>query len=421
MSVAIGIPIAGPPTWSLLQSLLALQSPEGGWTYVSAGEEDRPLPIPIARNVITRRALDTGAEWLLHLDVDADLHPLTLTRLLSRNLPIVGALCFTRRIPVVPTIYRGQDPAGRGFFTQIDETRQWILSHPALQTNTPTVLEDEPGAVVTTDFTGLHCLLTHRSVYEKMPEPWFVADPLTPPPATGCDRQFCLNAQSHGFQPHIDRTVYAGHVAGGRNIGPMDFLAWDKSTDWEQSTARPDAYQTRLTQLRNLVPGLFAPAGKRVLYIGASPARCQMAPEMKAMGQELVLLEAYEPNSAYYRERLGNPFVAVVSTDARDIATWTVRAGHFDYDAVVWWHGPEHIERETLPAILATMEALAPLVVLACPFGRYEQGPAGGNPYEVHASHWYPTDFEQWGYHTATLGTIDTPGSHLLAWKQAQS
>jgi hypothetical protein len=89
------------------------------------------------------------------------------------------------------------------------------------------------------------------------------------------------------------------------------------------------------------------------------------------------------------------------------------------YQAVVWWHGPEHVKREELAATLARLEAMADIVILGCPWGVYPQGDYGGNPHEVHLATLLPEDFETLGYEVTTLGKRDDPASNLIAWKRS--
>ena len=146
----------------------------------------------------------------------------------------------------------------------------------------------------------------------------------------------------------------------------------------------------RLGQLLRVVPELFGEG--TLLYVGASIQRAQFLLELKEAGRVVTILEAHAPNVAYYRGR-GE---VVIHADVREA---TGR-----YDAAFWWHGPEHIAKGELPAVLAGLESRADLVVIGCPWGRYAQEAVGGNPYEIHRSALTPQDFQGWGYETSQLG-----------------
>ena len=236
MGVAIGIPVCGLPSWSLVRSLMSLEWPAGPRGFLTAGEYDRPLPIDVAHNRIIEAFLtDKRLEWLLMMDADATLHPQTLLRLLSWKQPVVGALCFTRRCPASPTIYAGQPPGTPdGYYRiHIAETKAWLTQHPELIVNQATVLEPRPDdALARVDFTGAHCLLVHRRVLDAIKPPWFARLMPEGRTDTGSDRYFCEQARAAGYPIYVDRSVLAGHGAGDRTIGALDFLAWDSVTDW---------------------------------------------------------------------------------------------------------------------------------------------------------------------------------------------
>jgi len=244
-TVTLCIPAAGPPTWALLESLLRLHLPDGGCEFRRVGGDDG-MAIDIARNRLVHEFLiENQAEWLWFVDRDAKLHPDTLLRLLSWNQPVVGALAFTRHWPVAPIVYAGEhhkDEQGRAWYKiQVAETREWLRTHPDLWTSEPVVLEPRPDdALRQVDFTGAHCLLIQRRVLEAIEYPWFQLDPDTvlqnhrQVAGTGCDRFFCERVRAAGFPIYVDRSVVAGHQYGERSLGALDFLAWDKITDWKE-------------------------------------------------------------------------------------------------------------------------------------------------------------------------------------------
>lgn len=236
--IALGIPVCGLPSWHLVRSLMSLEWPDEQRAFITAGEYDRPLPIDAAHNRIIETFLaEPRLEWLFMVDADATLHPQTLLRLLSWNRPIVGALCFSRYPPPHPTIYAGHPanaPEGHSRI-HIDETRAWLESHSALVTNAAALLDPRPAdALVEVDFTGAHCLLVHRTVLEAIAAPWF--ERLLSPSelGTGADRDFCQKARAKGFSVCVDRSVVAGHLSGEHVIAALDFLVWDRVTDWKR-------------------------------------------------------------------------------------------------------------------------------------------------------------------------------------------
>jgi len=88
------------------------------------------------------------------------------------------------------------------------------------------------------------------------------------------------------------------------------------------------------------------------------------------------------------------------------------------FDVVMWWHGPEHLQKDELSdALMKCYKTSNIMSVVACPWGVYKQGVVAGNPYERHLSYLYPEFFHELGWNTDTIGTKDCEGSNLLAWK----
>jgi len=167
------------------------------------------------------------------------MHPETLVRLLSWDVPIVSALVFGRYPPVIPIAF-GQprpDLGPHDYQVEIDEIRHWIGIHEEMWTSNPVVLEPCPhDALVERGFVGTHCLLVRRDVFETLEPPWFKQVIESGYQATGCDRYFCEKARAAGYSVYMDRSVIAGHMYGERSLGALDFLAWDAITDWASRT-----------------------------------------------------------------------------------------------------------------------------------------------------------------------------------------
>jgi len=169
--------------------------------------------------------------------------------------------------------------------------------------------------------------------------------------------------------------------------------------------------QSRFIQLRRVVPELYYESGT-LLYVGANQLRePQGLASMRRAGHEITLLEVWPDNVAHFRA--GTQFNHVVEGDVREVASLSLPHAH--YDAVLWWHGPEHVDLEEWPDTLAQLESLADLVVLGCPWGVMEQEALYGNHHEEHRTHPEPENFPM--YATDTVGEKDTRSGHLIAWK----
>lgn len=224
----VGIPAAGPPTWGLLDSLMLLVGPGESFTY----KVIRGLGVDLARNLLVKRFLESESSHLLFLDADAWIHPMTAMRLLAGEFPIVGALAFGGSKPTTPTVY-GAWTGNLQASVDVDGTRKWIQDNEELHINGPALMRDRPpGAAVQVAATGAHCLMIRRSVLETMEPPWFKSNPEAGR-GRGEDLYFCHKAGLYGYQVVVDRSVVAAHVVGEVAIGCLDFLAWDRFTNWE--------------------------------------------------------------------------------------------------------------------------------------------------------------------------------------------
>ncbi len=165
----------------------------------------------------------------------------------------------------------------------------------------------------------------------------------------------------------------------------------------------------RPAQLRHNVPDIFG--HKTVLYIGAQTARMDFGDDFRDAGYQIDVLEIYPPN-VQYLQKLGW-INTVIEGDVRQASELLTKT----YDVVFWWHGPEHIEKESLEATIAGLKGIATkLVVLGCPWGRHVKKHANENPHEAHISALYPEDFRKMEFEVSTLGEQDFPGSNVLAW-----
>jgi hypothetical protein len=184
LSLAIGVPCTFPtvPT-PFFYSFVHMERPTFEFIHADNG------PIDVLRNDIVEKALSLGATKLIMLDVDMVYHPKTITNLLKRNLPVVGALCF-RRYPPFDSIMLKMLEDG---YTSIDE---WE--------------EDE---LVEVDATGAGCLMFDMKVFRELPFPWFR---FQKNPETGMvigeDVGFCQDLKKAGYRIFVDTSVPCDHL-----------------------------------------------------------------------------------------------------------------------------------------------------------------------------------------------------------------
>jgi hypothetical protein len=216
----------GPPTWPLFWSALGLRVPGGRWRYI-AGD---PGPTDWARNDLVYQFLDNDdGEWLLQIDRDALFHPRTLERLMSWDKKAIAPVFMMRGIPPMPAAWTmtREDP-DKPFGIDPNEWLEWFNKYN-IKTNKDYLLDPAPeDSLRRVKRCGMHLFLAHRSVYEAISPPWFgYNDPLERTAGNqGEDFYFCEQLEQAGIPLYVDRSVGAGHSAGERSIGPVDFVAY---------------------------------------------------------------------------------------------------------------------------------------------------------------------------------------------------
>jgi hypothetical protein len=142
-------------------------------------------------------------------------------------------------------------------------------------------------------------------------------------------------------------------------------------------------------------------------------------PELHWVGAEITIVEIWP---AYIEQlKIVNAakhyFKEIILGDVRKLQE---AIGDRQWPLAVWWHGPEHIDREDLPGALACLEQAATvLAVVGMPHGRCSQGVTkDGNIYQRHRTHWLPEDLTALGWTAATVKPGAGLDSHLIAWKR---
>lgn len=198
MKVAICTPVYRDMHWRYAESLANLLIRSPGIQFVC-----NILPghfIGDQRNFLVARSLEQGAEWLFWIDSDQVFPHDTLTRLLSRNVDIVGPNVARRSSPVGPTAGRLADGGSR-------MVPVWTSPEQARANE----LEEVDGL-------GLGICLVSRRVFETVPRPWF--------DNRNEDYLFCAKAKLAGFKVYCDHglTPDVGHV-GEKVLTMVDMLA----------------------------------------------------------------------------------------------------------------------------------------------------------------------------------------------------
>ena len=168
----------------------------------------------------------------------------------------------------------------------------------------------------------------------------------------------------------------------------------------------------RTQSLLRLAPDLFN--YKSVLYVGAKPNRHHYADVFHKKDYVVTFLEVFDENVAGL---LALDWInEVIKGDVRNCGP--ILQGR-RFDVVFFWHGPEHLTEDETLVTLPELERLARrLVVLGCPWGTYQQGAVGGNPFERHVAAFDYEFFETKGYAVECLGEKNVAGSNITSVKR---
>lgn len=224
MRVMLGVPTTRGFSVDYIKSLWGTRLRGEAHWYAASG-----LAIDVARNIIVRRALDAGCDFLLMHDSDATWHPDAIARLVELNLPIVSAVVYQRRFPTVPFIGLYADTKENGDVMYSFRHAAERVIEVALSNNYEPGEETEPtlfdkDVIEEVDAVGSHFVCIRRDVLESIEPPHYLT---THPPLAGEDFYFCRKAKEAGFPIYVNYAVHTGHIAGdGVVIGLRDFMLY---------------------------------------------------------------------------------------------------------------------------------------------------------------------------------------------------
>lgn len=141
----------------------------------------------IARGLAVEKALELGADYLFFYDDDMLFTPSVFLQLLAHDVPVVGALAFTSRLPITPVIYRFSD-SGNG------------------KLKSEAVLDYKRNQLQQVDAIGFGVVLIQASVFRKILKPWFAN------PGAGEDIQFCGLCKKWGIPVYVDTSAKTAHI-----------------------------------------------------------------------------------------------------------------------------------------------------------------------------------------------------------------
>lgn len=181
-------------------ALMKLRLPEGSHIHFETG----PSSIAAKRQIVAEGFLkESQFTHLLFLDSDQVPPSRTVERLLSHNVPIVGATIFKRLPPHTVCAWQ-QLPDG---------------SYESLR---------QLGGLQRVHATGTGCLLISRDALLRIPRPWFEHPPHES--GWGEDWRFCRQAEAAGVPIYVDTSLVVGHLT----VTSVDV---DYLSVWEETAA----------------------------------------------------------------------------------------------------------------------------------------------------------------------------------------
>lgn len=149
--------------------------------------------VPYAREVLAKKAIDSGADYLFMIDDDMLTPPDLFYQLVRHDKDIIAPLAFTRNPDHKPVIYQvieGRDPVtGNDYYMNT-----YVMNYPR-------------NSLVECDAVGFGAVLIKTSALKKVSEPRFMG--LV---GTGEDVTFCYKAKKAGCQVWMDTSVKLGHL-----------------------------------------------------------------------------------------------------------------------------------------------------------------------------------------------------------------
>jgi GT2 family glycosyltransferase len=216
-SVAILIPCGAPVEPRVLQHavLLANFSTYHKYPVRQVGVTDRTL-IHTARNFLAKEFLETECEWAFWMDSDMILEPRTIVTMIDWAKKLDGkfltGVYVTRNGEHRPLVlvrecvdvqnrkHKNLDKYGHTFVYPKDCTTPFKV-----------------------DACGFGCVLTHRSMFEKMKYPYFRNEWYEEDKEVSEDFWFCVKAKEAGFDLWCVPELKCGHLGRQKTLTLQDY------------------------------------------------------------------------------------------------------------------------------------------------------------------------------------------------------
>ena len=185
--LGIGLPHTSRHMYShFVDSWVMLEKPD--FVYMRPPFQGQ-VDIAVVRNSLVKQALESGCSHIIMMDTDQSYPPDALTKMLSHNKKIVGAVVHRRYPPFDAILYRGT--VGSYFHVPDDECYS--------------------GDLIEVDATGCGCIMYDMEVFVKVKPPWFETIKLEGGRTVGEDIDFCSKLKDVGYEIFVDTSIEIGH------------------------------------------------------------------------------------------------------------------------------------------------------------------------------------------------------------------
>lgn len=170
------------------------------------------------REKLADQALELGCDQLLWIDSDQRFPANALEILQARNVPVIGTNATTRREPILPTALNLSIKRDNGEPYQLWEK----------------VESRGKAGIEQVTAVGFAVTLIDRSVFQKVPKPWFDIIWTDAGNVIGEDVAFCVKCLENDVPVHVDHelSMFIGHI-GVKTYG------WDDVKHGPRNLQRP--------------------------------------------------------------------------------------------------------------------------------------------------------------------------------------
>ena len=210
--VAWGVPIfegVKHPAWYALQRLgfrlARLFPPDNLWLVQSGARRMWPFaPYELVQDMLAEeKQRSRRADWFFLVEDDVVPNPDVYERLRDaahpENRPFVSSLAYCRQWPCGPGVADTRTSGDTNIRTQWEKA--------------------PPDGTHKADSVGFCAALFHRSLFDKVPEPWFGVRPPSSKGGYVHDAWWCYQMKKVGLEPYVCCDAEVGHIGEAVVIG----------------------------------------------------------------------------------------------------------------------------------------------------------------------------------------------------------